>query len=363
MGAHHDRSSGFVAGAYDSAPAGPDGPDPAVPPADGGSAADPLSDVLRTVRLTGALFFLVDATSPWCVDVPHAGAFSRILLPRAQHIISYHVVVRGSGIACVPGRDPVPIETGDVIVFPHGDPYVMQSGPGVPPELDEAGMLRFFRDMAAGDLPFTVTEGGGGDPPAQFVCGFLGCDTHPFNPLLATMPPLLRVRRSRGDDLLDRLIEVTLAEAKAPRAGGASIRLRLSELLFVEVIRRHLQALPAAGDGWLAGLADASVGRALALLHRRPAHPWTLDELARETGASRSALAERFRRLVGCPPMHYLVRWRMQIAAGLLSDGNAKVAAVALDVGYASEAAFSRTFKRIAGVSPSQWRKTAARGG
>lgn len=363
MSAHHDRSSGFVAGTYDSGPAESDGLEPFVAPADDATAPDPLSDVLRTVRLTGALFFLVDATSPWCVDVPHARAFSRILLPRAQHIVSYHVVVRGSGIASVPGHDPVAIEAGDVIVFPHGDPYVMQSGPGVPPELDGVEMLQFFRDMAAGRLPFIVTEGGGGDPPAQFVCGFLGCDSQPFNPLLATMPPVLRVRRNRSDDPLDRLIEVTLAEARTPRAGGASVRLRLSELLFVEVIRRHLQTLPAAGDGWLAGLADATVGRALALLHRRPAHPWTLDELARETGASRSVLADRFARLVGCPPMQYLVRWRMQIAAGLLREGNAKVSAVGMQVGYASEAAFSRTFKRIAGISPSQWRRSAARGG
>lgn len=362
MSAHHDRSSGFVAGAYDSAPAESDNRDSCALPADDAFFPDPLSDVLKTVRLTGALFFLVDATSPWCVDVPHAGAFSRVLLPRAQHIVSYHVVVRGSGIAGVPGHDPVPIEAGDVIVFPHGDPYVMQSGLGVPPELNAAEMLQFFGDMAAGRLPFIVTEGGGGDPPAQFVCGFLGCDAHPFNPLLAAMPRLLRVRRNRSDDLLDRLIEVTLAEARTPRAGGASIRLRLSELLFVEVIRRHLQTVPVTGDGWLAGLADAVVGRALALLHQRPAHPWTLDELARESGASRSVLADRFTRLVGCPPMQYLVRWRMQIAAGLLSDGNAKVAAVGLEVGYASEAAFSRTFKRIAGVSPSQWRRNAARG-
>lgn len=362
MGAHHDQSSEFVASAYDSSPEQRAGADHAIRRTVDVPANDPLSDVLRTVKLTGALFFLVDATSPWCVDVPRAGTFSRILLPRARHIISYHIVVRGTGIACIPGLDPVPISAGDVIVFPHGDPYVMQSGPGVAPEFDEAGTLQFFRDMAAGNLPFVVEEGGGGDPPAQFVCGFLGCDAHPFNPLLATLPRLLQVRRCDGDDLLDRLIDVTLAEAQTSRAGGACVRLGLSELMFIEVIRRHLQTLPAAASGWLSGLADPAVGRALALLHRRPAHDWALDELAREVGVSRSVLADRFAQLVGCAPMQYLARWRMQIAAGLLRDSESKVAAVALEVGYASEAAFSRTFKRIAGVSPSQWRKHAARG-
>jgi len=361
MAADHDRSSGFLAGAYETALAQPGGVSAPAGPEAGASGNDPLSDVLRTVKLTGAMFFLVDATSPWCVDVPHARTFSRIVQPRARHIISYHIVVRGAGIASIPGHDPVPISAGDVIVFPHGDPYVMQSAPGVPPEFDEAETLQFFRDMAAGNLPFVVAEGGGSDPPAQFLCGFLGCEAHPFNPLLAALPNLVRVQRHGGGDLLDRLIEITLAEAQTSRAGGACIRLRLSELLFVEVIRRHLQALPASKNGWLGALADATVGRALALMHQRPAHPWGLDELARKTGASRSVLAERFTQLVGYPPMQYLTRWRMQIAAGLLSDGRAKVSAVGLEVGYASEAAFSRTFKRIAGISPSNWQKKAAR--
>jgi AraC-like DNA-binding protein len=165
---------------------------------------------------------------------------------------------------------------------------------------------------------------------------------------------------ARGaDDRLGRLMELTLAESRDPVPGGESVRLRLSELMFVEVIRRYLADLPAESGqaGWLAGLRDEFVGRALGLLHDRAAHDWTLDELAREVGMSRSAFAERFTRLVGEPPIQYLMRWRMQMAARLLTEGSAKVGAIALEVGYDSEAAFSRAFKKVAGVSPAAWRQ------
>ena len=248
---------------------------------------------------------------------------------------------------------------GDVLVFPHGDPYAMLSAPGGPPALGTEESLDFFRAMAAGELPFVVPEGGGGAERARFVCGFLGCDARPFNPLLATLPRMMHVRSPGGaqGDLLDRLIALTLTEAPMRRPGGECIRLHLSELMFVEVVRRYLEALPADQTGWLAGLRDPGIGRALALLHQRPAHDWTLEELAAQAGLSRSVLADRFTRLVGHPPMQYLTHWRVQVAARLLADGAAKVAAVGLEVGYASEAAFSRSFKKIAGVSPATWRE------
>jgi AraC-like DNA-binding protein len=159
-----------------------------------------------------------------------------------------------------------------------------------------------------------------------------------------------------ADDLLDRLIDMTLAEPATPRAGAECIRLRLSELMFVEVIRRYLETLPPDQSGWLAALRDPAVGRAIALLHDNPARDWSLEVLAREAGVSRSVLAARFTNLVGWPPMQYLVRWRIQLAARRLADGNAKVSAVGRDMGYESEAVFSRSFKRIAGVSPREWR-------
>jgi AraC-like DNA-binding protein len=346
MGGHHDRASlNLVEG---SAAGGP-------PP------GDPLSDVLRMVKLTGALFFLLDASSPWGVEVPTAEAFAPIVLPSARHVVSYHIVIEGSGWASLSGEPSAQFVAGDVLVFPHGDAYAMLSRPGGARALPLEEALGFFRAMAAGELPFVVAEGGGGPERARFVCGFLGCDARPFNPLLATLPRFMHVRRPAGpqDDLLDRLIALTLDQARLSRPGGECIRLRLSELMFVEVVRRYLEALPAGETGWLAGLRDAGVGRALALLHQRPAQRWTLEALAAEAGISRSVLAERFTRLVGHPPMEYLARWRVQMAARLLADGAAKVSAVALDVGYASEASFSRTFKKIAGVSPAAWRANA----
>jgi len=247
-----------------------------------------------------------------------------------------------------------------VLVFPRGDGYFMSFArqEPTPPDVDLAS--GFMKGMTAGQLPFVVQFGGGGAERLSVVCGFLGCDVRPFNPLLATLPRMLHIKgvAGRQDDRLDRLLELTLAEARQPAPGGESVRLRLSELMFVEVIRRYLGGLPPEQAGWLAGLRDEYVGRALALLHERAAHGWTLDELAGDVGMSRSAFADRFARLVGEPPMQYLTRWRMQMAARLLADGTAKVAAVALEVGYDSEAAFSRAFKKLVGVSPAAWRAT-----
>ncbi len=320
---------------------------------------DPLSDVLRAVRLQGALYFLVDATDPWCVDVPAATAFAHIILPRVRHVVSYHVAVAGRGLACVPGSDPITFETGDILVIPHGDPYLMANAPGVAPELDRDATLGFFRDLAAGRLPFVVSEGGGRPPGAQFICGFLGCDIGPYNPVLAALPRLLHVRRPAGaePDLLSRLVEMTISEARADRIGARSIRLGLSELMFVEVLRRHLAAAVGDRPSWLTGLRDPIVGRALAKIHASPDAPWTLEGLARAAGTSRSVLAERFSATVGLSPIRYLAMWRLQIAAGLLSDGTEKVGAIAERVGFSSEAAFSRAFKKAMGRSPARWRR------
>lgn len=343
MGGHHDRAS-LNAAEESGAAAAP--------------AGDPLSDVLHRVKLSGALFFLTDASSPWGLEVPEAASFAPIILPRARHVVSYHVITEGAGWVRVAGKRGVPFVAGDVLVFPHGDAYAMLSAPDGRAQHGHEECIGFFRAMAAGELPFVVEEGGGGPERTRFVCGFLGCDARPFNPLLAMLPRLVQVRRAAGakDDFLDRLIALALEQARERRPGGESIRLRLSELMFVEVVRRCLEALPAGESGWLAGLRDPGVGRALALLHQRPARAWTLETLAAEAGMSRSVIAERFTRLVGHPPMEYLARWRMQIAARLLADGAAKVGAVGLEVGYASEASFSRTFKKIAGVSPAAWR-------
>src|SRR5215475_1871884 len=196
MARSHDLASGSHAAPSvrrpkRSSPLMPSIPEPAALEAPAGK--DPLSEVLRTVKLTGATFFLVDATSPWGVDVPHEQVFRPILLPRAQHVVSYHIVLQGTGYASVPVISPKRFAAGDILVFPHGDPYIMagRSGDAVP--ISKEGTLQFFRDLAAGRLPFVIKEGGGGPERAQFVCGFLGCDARPFNPLLENLPRLLHV--------------------------------------------------------------------------------------------------------------------------------------------------------------------------
>ena len=332
----------------------------------GAMQPDPLSDVLRTVRLTGALFFLWHVAWPYVTPVPSGRAFAPIVLPGAQQIISYHIVTQGSCWGALIGAAPVPLEAGDILMIPHGDAYVISSSAQMctAAQFEMEPSLQFFRRMAAGELPFVV-EDGSGATSTRLICGFLGCDVRPFNPVLAALPRLVRLRAPADParDCLQSLIDYTLAEAQQPRPGGQCVVVRLSELMFVEVVRRwvaegdeNTEATRARSD-WLAGLRDPLVGRALMQLHRKPAAAWTLETLAREVGVSRSRLAESFARFVGQPPMQYLTQWRLQLAARMLADGSAKVAAVARDVGYESEASFSRAFKRFVGISPALWRR------
>jgi len=323
-------------------------------------SADVLSDVLRTVRLTGALFFPMDVSSPWVDEVPAATEFASIVLPGAQHVVSYHIVRQGACWAALRGLPAVRLEAGDVLVVPHGDAYMMASAPDLRSDMPPGAVLEFFRLMATGSAPFSVTEGGGGAERAQVICGFLGCDVRPFNPVIEALPRVLYLRqqnRSSADDRLTQLVEFALAESRDRQSGTRCVLLHLSELLFIEVVRRYLASLTRRHTGWLAGLRDPTVGRALALLHNRPTYEWSLERLAREIGVSRSSLAERFSELIGQPPMRYLTRWRIQLGCRLLCDDGAKVSAVALDVGYRSEAAFSRAFKSMMGTSPATWRR------
>lgn len=357
MSGHHDQASGpLAADPGDVVPASA-ASDPKAAAAEG-AGADALSDVLQAVRLTGALFFFVDALTPWIAAAPESSVLAPVILPRVQHVVSYHVVMEGVCWCLMQGHAPLRLEAGDVIVVPGGDAYALSSDPTLNSELSLDDTLSWFRQMASGQLPFVVDEGGGGPERLRIICGFLGCDALPFNPVLATLPRMLHVRRPRaaGGDRLSTLIELAVCEARDKRAGGRSVLLRIGELMFVEVVRRYLMTLTAEEGGWLAGLRDPLVGRALAQLHRQPNDSWTIEKLAREVAASRSVLAERFTHFVGEPPMHYLARWRMQLAAGLLADSTAKVSAVGRQVGYDSEAAFSRAFKKLTGVAPAGWR-------
>jgi AraC-like DNA-binding protein len=316
-------------------------------------AIDVLSDVLSTVRLKGAVFFDVTCTDPWVEETPHGREIVNAVLPGAEHLIPYHVVTRGACYAGIPGeQQPAHLEAGDIIVFPRGDSHVLTSAWGMrkPPTPS-------IYQRSPDGLPQIVRRDGGGSEPTHLVCGYLGCDARPFNPLLAALPRVLHIRDREGDapGWLMRLVDLALTESREKRSGGVSILSRVSELMFVEVIRRHLDRIDAGQAGWLAGLRDPHVGHALSLLHEKPGNAWTLEDLAREVGLSRSALAERFTQLVGQPPIQYLAQWRMQVAAGMLSKGS-KVMEAALNVGYDSEASFSRAFKRMVGVPPAMWR-------
>jgi len=308
-------------------------------------STDPLSDVLRAVRLDGAFFYAVQASQPWSVEAVAAKELTPRVLPGAEHLISYHILTSGCGWGGLTGEPAVPLAPGDVIVFPHGDAHVMSSDPKLHGE-----------PATPGRFPETVTLGDGGEVTATLVCGFLGCDRRPFNPLLSTLPRQLHLP-GLSSGWLQSFARQVVEESQARRVGADSVLTRLAELMFVEVLRRYIETLPPEQRGWLAGLRDDAIGRALGLLHGDPARAWTLDELAAAVAMSRSAFADRFTTLVGQPPMQYLAHWRMQLAAGRLAAGSAKVAAIAEQVGYESEEAFSRAFKRLMGVSPGAWRR------
>lgn len=317
------------------------------------ASADLLSDVLRALRLRGAVYFSVSASSPWVAEAPPARELAPYVMPGAEHVIEYHVVTSGTCWGGLVGEPAVRLEAGDVIVFPQGGAHVMASAAGMRGPVDHAAHAR----AAIERLPVRVDLGGSGEDPVHVVCGFLACDARPYNPLLAALPPMIHARRRAGapGEMLDHFMSCALAESRSPRAGGEVVLARLSELMFVEVVRDYVGSLEATGTGWLAGLRDEVVGRALVALHAGAARSWTLGELAREVGASRSALAERFMEFVRVPPMQYLAQWRMQLASTMLA-GPMTLAQIAENVGYGSEAAFSRAFKKVVGVSPTTWR-------
>jgi len=314
--------------------------------------ADALSHVLKTVRLTGAVFFDVVARAPWAAEQPSKEMVLPLVPPGAEHLVAYHVVTEGRCFAGAIGGEPIPVEAGEVVVFAHGDPHVLSSAPG----LRAGPLMPLEREaIATSRLPFTIVHGADG-PAAKLVCGFLACDARPFNPLLDTLPRIIKA----GDGetgWLGEFIRFAMRESAERRAGGESVLAKLSELMFIEVIRRHIESLPPEQAGWLAGLRDPFVGKALSLLHGAPARNWTIEELAREVGQSRSVLAERFTHFVGIPPLQYLARWRMQLASTMLGDARTSVATIAEEIGYASEAAFSRAFRKVVGLPPSAWRR------
>jgi AraC-like DNA-binding protein len=333
---------------------------------------DVLSDVLRVVRLSGAVLFTAEFSSPWALDSPNPDLLASVVMPEAECLVLFHILTEGECIVTCKAHPPVKMAAGDVIIFPHGDAHTMRSHNGAKP----TPIRSVFTQGVPDALP-QVAFGGGGKK-SRFICGYLNCDQR-FNPLIGALPTMLLVR-SRDDyaaveaigNNIARLAQVpqdsgtwlsttlkfTVNEAKAARPGNAAMLGRLTELMFVEILRQYMQQLPAEHGGWLAGLNEAHVGKALRLMHANPSQNWTVKQLAREVGMSRSALAERFTQLIGESPMRYLAGWRMQLAKQMLRDGASSVAEVSACVGYESEAAFNRAFKRCAGSPPAAWRKS-----
>ena len=308
---------------------------------------DVLSDVLRAVRLSGAVFFDFDLSAPWVLEAPPSRMIAAKVMPGAQRVIEYHLIARGNGFGHAVGQEPVRLNEGDLIVFPQGDGHVLSSAPGMRERVD----MSVFNRVST-ERPVHLKVGGGADP-ARIVCRFLGLDERPFNPLLAALPHTIHL--SAGTGWLSNLMHVSATESSGARPGSENVLARLAELMFVETVRRYLETLAPAETGWLAAVRDPVVGRALTALHSHPARAWTVETLAQTVAVSRSVLAERFTSVAGHPPMQYLALWRMQLASRMLIDGEA-IATVAGAVGYESEAAFSRAFKKLVGKSPAGWR-------
>lgn len=320
---------------------------------------DALSEALNTVRMTGAIFTNSVCTAPWGFAVPAMERMAPLLSPGTECVVSYHLVTEGKATIKFSGAESRPVTAGDIVIIPHGDPHTFTNG--APSELiDSSGAVAKW---LAGDItPFRT---GGGGETTRFVCGYFGCERYAARLFLAGLPSVIaiNVRTGPTGKWLESSIRHLLEDAQSGRPGCAAVLSKMAEALFMESLRRYMEQLPPEAIGWLAGARDSVVGSALALIHRRPSYPWTVSELAAEVGASRSLLAERFQHFLGEPPLTYLARWRLQLAARLLQTTQRTIIHVAMDVGYESEAAFNRAFKREFGLPPAQYRRQLAANG
>jgi AraC-like DNA-binding protein len=300
---------------------------------------DALSQTLRVVHLVGAIFINAKFTAPWCYRSQHADSVASLLEPGAERVVIFHLITEGECYVEMDDEPPLRLVPGDAVIFPHGDAHLMTSQPGLPP--------------AKGSRLDVVLS-------RRLLCGYLACEAKLAKMLLAGLPPVVRVnvRGSNAGAWLESSVRYALAEARSPRPGGAGVLAKLAEVLFIEVLRLYMNEQGEGRTGWLAGVNDRIVGAALAALHKHPAQAWTLDDLARVAGTSRSVLAERFQQLVGTAPMQYLTQWRMMLAANLLRHSNTPLAHIAEGVGYQTDTAFIRAFRREFGAPPATWRRS-----
>lgn len=321
-----------------------------------GPTMDALSEVFNTVRMTSAVFFNVRCTAPWGFAVPPLRDFASALAPPTQSLVGFCLVTEGTARFGFGHAGEVTVSAGDILIKPHGDGHTVMNG--TPPEIVDSSVV--LQRILAGDLS-TVQLGGGGEV-TEFVCGYFGCERHAARLFLVGLPTIIKfnVRSDAAGRWLENSIRHLLDEASAGRPGRMALLSKMADALFIEALRRYMEQLPAEANGWLAGARDRVVGAALALMQRQPSHPWSVAELAVRVGASRTSLADRFVQFLGEPPLRYLARWRLQLAARMLETTQRTTLNVAIDVGYGSEAAFNRAFKREFGVAPGQYRRGAA---
>jgi AraC-like DNA-binding protein len=314
---------------------------------------DAFSEILSGVKLKGALFFSAEFSAPWGFSAPSSKLVAAELAPGVVHLVLYHFVIDGGALVQMDGRPPLELKPGDIVIFPHGDPHHMTSGNDAKAPFPSYGISAKIKARDLGTL-----RAGGGGKTSRFVCGYMTCDPYLSRPILNGLPPVFKVniRSDRAGQWLENSILHLVEEAASGQVGSEAMLAKLSEALFVDTLRRYVAGLPEHHTGWLAGARDPIVGKSLGLLHGRIAHPWTIADLADEVGISRSALVERFTRYLSEPPMTYLTRWRLQLAARSLESTSRGVAEIAASVGYESEAAFSRAFKRDFGKAPGQYR-------
>jgi AraC-like DNA-binding protein len=321
---------------------------------------DALSDVLRVIQLTGAVYLDGAFSAPWCVNVPADSPLCTAYLPPSERVVSFHLVTEGRCWAMLPHDlgGALQVDAGEVIVVPQGETHSLGSATDLSPEL-LAPLLANQVETTPGEV-MTIAYGDGGTV-TRMVCGFLAAQDIWRNPLLSGLPRLFKVdMRGSSASWLESSLRFATEQAASAHAGSATVLAKLAELVFVEAVRCYVDTMPDDRKGWLAGLRDRFIARALALMHARPAHPWTVEDLAQRVGMSRSALAQRFTDLLEVPPMQYLAQWRLQLAAQQLRVSDRPLASVAEDVGYESEAAFNRAFKREFGVPPATWRRSVA---
>jgi len=314
---------------------------------------DAISQVLSGVKLNGAVFFSAEFSAPWGFTTPSSSVMAAAHAPGAGHLVLYHLVIEGDAVVELMDGQCTQLKPGDVVIFPHGDPHHMSSDQAATRPFPNYGIAA---KVKARDLS-TLQAGGGGEV-SRFVCGYMTCDPYLSRPILSGLPPVFKVniRTDRAGQWLENSILHLVEEAASGRIGSDAMLAKLSEALFVDTLRRYVASLPEQQIGWLSAARDPIVGKSLGLLHSRIAHPWTIAELAEEVGVSRSALVERFTRYLAEPPMTYLTRWRLELAARSLERTSRGVADIAADVGYESEAAFNRAFKREFGQPPGRYR-------